>query len=172
MNPPAAPSLSHYLAPLYRFAFLVTGDGGAAARVFDLTIEQAASRFSEFRCPRRAARWLFAEARNHCRRQTVAKNGSKPAAPSPPAALDAGEDSDDGDENGTGQIAAAFAPLPEPERCALALFYLFLFPSVELAEVLGVRQTELAAMLTRGRTLLRGHPAMAGLLNGADLTSC
>ena len=172
---PASSSSAHYFVPLYRFAFLMTGNAEAAAEIFDHTVERAASHFADIRCPRRAARWLFAQARANCRKHLARRgkshvsqgrngdgsNGASGAVSheSRPAAAE----EDRAAEFSAAQVAAAFAPLPEPERCALALFYLFLFPSAELADVLGIRPGDLPALLNRGRALLRGHPAMAGL---------
>ncbi len=188
---PASSSSAHYFAPLYRFAFLMTGSAEAATQIFDHTVERAASHFTEIRCPRRAARWLFAEARTNCRRHLddrrrrravatvdTAAPADKPDAGASADPVDSPRDAAPSDDERAGefaaaQLAAAFAPLPEPERCALALFYLMLFPTAELADVLGVRPRDLPALLNRGRALLRGHPAMAGLaVSETDLLRC
>lgn len=163
----------------------MTGSTEAAAQIFDHTVERAASHFTDIRCPRRAARWLFAEARANCRRHLEDRRRSKRAtAPAAaPAAGGTGEPAETREaaqteeeraaEFAAAQLAAAFAPLPEPERCALALFYLMLFPAAELAEVLGIRPRELPPLLSRGRALLRGQPAMAGLaVSENDLLRC
>ena len=50
-----------------------------------------------------------------------------------------------------------FADLPEDERGALILFYLFLFDPAELAELLEIKPAELGPLLLRGRTLLQRH---------------
>jgi RNA polymerase sigma factor (sigma-70 family) len=169
--------------PLYRFAFLMTGSAEAATAVFDQTVERAASHFSDIRCPRRAARWLFAQARANCRRYMKGRSRAKASArgagkngAQAPESSDRSSvlpDDERAAEISAAQVAAAFAPLPEPERCALALFYLLLFPASELADVLGIRPSELPALLNRGRALLRGHPAMAGLTTTeTDLARC
>lgn len=177
---PASSSSAHYFVPLYRFAFLMTGSVEAAAEIFDHTVEHAAGHFTEIRCPRRAARWLFAQARENCRKHM--RNSRKPAAaqathgsPSNTNGSNGAHAADEGSHESrqadleraaeftATQLAAAFAPLPEPERCALALFYQSLFSTAGLADVLGISVGELAALLNRGRALLRGHPAMTGL---------
>ncbi len=176
---PASSSSAHYFVPLYRFAFLMTGSAEAAAEIFDHTVESAASHFTEIRCPRRAARWLFAQARANCRKHL--RRGRKPAAvpgAHPQSDHNGNNGAHAGDDDSPDsrqhnleraaeftatQLAAAFAPLPEPERCALALFYLSLFSTAGLADVLGISLRDLPALLNRGRALLRGHPAMTGL---------
>ncbi len=55
------------------------------------------------------------------------------------------------------QLALLFADLPEDERSALILFYLFLFDPAELAELLEIKPAELGPLLLRGRTLLQRH---------------
>jgi DNA-directed RNA polymerase specialized sigma24 family protein len=57
-------------------------------------------------------------------------------------------------------VAQRFRQLPEPERSALALFYLDLFPPPEIAQLLRVDLEELGEILSRGRSELRR------LLNG------
>ena len=59
-------------------------------------------------------------------------------------------------------VAQRFSTLPEPERSALALFYLELFEPAEIARLLKLPLEELAAALGRGRTLL--SEAMQGTL--------
>ena len=55
------------------------------------------------------------------------------------------------------QLALLFAGLPEDERGALILFYLFLFDPAELADLLGIKPAALGPLLLRGRTLLQRH---------------
>jgi DNA-directed RNA polymerase specialized sigma24 family protein len=51
-------------------------------------------------------------------------------------------------------VAQRFSTLPEPERSALALFYLDLFTAEEIAKLLKMELNELGELLARGRTLL------------------
>ena len=62
--------------------------------------------------------------------------------------LDAASDSSE-------QLALLFGGLPEAERGAAILFYLFLFTPAELAEVLEIKPDDLGTLLTRGRALLQ-----------------
>ena len=52
-------------------------------------------------------------------------------------------------------LAQRFHLLPEPERSALAFFYLDLFDTEGIAELLGVTVEELAALLARARPMLK-----------------
>ena len=140
---------AEHLPALYRFALLMTGGVPAAAEVLRLTVEQAErGDLSEVRDPRRVRRWLFARARVLCGRPLA-----MPDALADPAA------DPEGSDDPARQLVALFAPLPEAERSALTLFYLYLFNPAELAEVLDVKPAELAALLSRGRTQLQRERA-------------
>lgn len=52
-------------------------------------------------------------------------------------------------------LAQRFHHLPEPERSALAFFYLDLFNTEEIADLLGVTLEELATLLSRARPMLK-----------------
>ena len=60
-------------------------------------------------------------------------------------------------------VAQRFARLPEPERSALALFYLESFANEDIAKLLKLHPDDLADTLGRARTqlqgLLRGSPS-------------
>ena len=141
-----------YLPALYRFAFLMTGSVPAAAETLRLTVEQAErGDLSDVRDPRRVKRWLFARARSLCGRplampEALVDLGSSEGGDSP---------SVEGSDDPTRQLAGLFAPLPEAERSALILFYLYLFTPAQLAEVLEVKPAGLAALLSRARTQLQ-----------------
>ena len=136
---PEPGSLSPFLPDVYRFAFLVTGEAAAAAAVLRRTVERAArAGIGDLRDARRVKRWLFTEARHQCAGPVSAPDPEEP-----------GE---------AARLAARFAAVPEPERGALVLFYLYLFDPADLAEVLEIPPAELAGLLNRGRALL-GHTA-------------
>lgn len=118
-------------------------------------LERAAARFVQIRCSRQAASWLFAEARLLCRRQAP---GAARRSFVPETEVELTEET-----TAPRQLAAAFGTLPEPERAALALFYLRVFSRPELIGVLGVRPEELGLLLLRARALLRSDPAVAAL---------
>ena len=139
---PETGSLSPYLPDVYRFAFLMTGEAAAAATVLRRTVEHAArGGVGEMHDARRVKRWLFTEARHQC--------GSSPAAPASGASVPP-----EPEAGASAPLAARFARVPEAERGALILFYLYLFDPVELAEVLEIPAAELAPLLNRGRAWL------------------
>ncbi len=56
----------------------------------------------------------------------------------------------------TGEVLARhFHGLPEPERSALALFYLDSFTPEQIAQLLGMNLDKLAGTLAQARTLLK-----------------
>ena len=142
---PESGSLSPYLPDVYRFAFLMTGEAAAAAAVLRRTVERAVrGGASELHDARRVKRWLFTEARHQCASPAMPAAGeSVPPEPDPASPA---------------QLAARFASVPEAERGALILFYLYLFDPAELAEVLEIPSAELAPLLNRGREWLGQTP--------------
>ena len=89
------------------------------------------------------------EARQQCAQELPAappvqeEVHERPEAPATDVAADSPE-----------RLATQFARLPEAERSALILFYLYLFDPLELAEVLEIPLAKLGPLLTRGRELL------------------
>lgn len=180
--PEPPPIHSQFLPDVYRYAFLMTGSTATASEVLRSTIESASRGLSDDdRKPRRAKRWIFAKAREFCRRPqllrpvapafpiaasspetagtplpTSTPDGISPSAaveaallPTVPAADDAA--------NAPNRLAALFALLPEQERSALILFYLYLFDPAELAEVLEIKASALGPLLKEARDLLQQH---------------
>ena len=140
-----------HLPALYRFALLMTGSVPAAAEVLRLTVEQAErGDLSDVRDPRRVKRWLFARARSLCGRTLAMPEAL--VGPGGSEEISAVADLADGSARA---LTALFAALPEAERSAAVLFYLYLFTPAELAEVLEVKAAELASLLARGRTELQ-----------------
>jgi DNA-directed RNA polymerase specialized sigma24 family protein len=156
---------------LYRFAFLMTGSAEVAAEVLRISVERSARTLRQIRDAGRAKRWLFSQARQDC---SAAKPGNeescpfaaedgtpRPEAPVPAVCNDQPR-----------QLALVFAVLPEPERCALALFYLYLLSAAELAEIMDLKPRDLGALLNRGRALLQRNRILANdlLANPAALS--
>ncbi len=139
---------------IYRFAFLMTGCTAKASQVLQARVERASRGMRDIRDAQRAKRWLFAQARADC--GTV--RGLVPRAPGAPdthvAAAEESLDYPTQETSPAAEIAGAFAGLPEQERCALALFYLYLFSPRELAEVLEIKPRALPELLIRGRAML------------------
>jgi DNA-directed RNA polymerase specialized sigma24 family protein len=139
---------------VYRFAFLMTGSAELAAEVLRLGAERAARSLRRVHDAGRAKRWVFAQARMDCAAATLGKGGNclfpcEPATPRPEAPVPAVFNDQ------PRQLALVFAVLPEPERCALSLFYLYLLTPAELGEVMELKPRDLGTLLNRGRALLQ-----------------
>lgn len=153
-----------HLPAVYRFAFLMTGNAAAAAEVLQHTVEEAELEgLGDLRNPQQVRRWIFTHARAFCRRpHTVA--GPAPASASTTAAddeapflaaSDASVPTVDAASDSSQQLALLFGALPEVERGAAILFYLYIFTPAELAEVLEIKPDDLGTLLTRSRALLQ-----------------
>lgn len=139
---------------IYRFALLMTGSVEVAAQVLQAGVERSARSLRQIRDGSRAKRWLFSQARLDC---SAARLGSgepcdlssdpMPAPPEEPMPAVYNDQSR--------QVALVFAVLPEAERCALALFYLYLFTPTELGEIMDLKPRDLGPLLSRGRAMLQ-----------------
>jgi DNA-directed RNA polymerase specialized sigma24 family protein len=146
------------LPDLYRFAFLMTGSAEIAAEVLQMAVERSARTLRQVRDAGRAKRWLFSQARLDCAGASGHANGhcvftGDAARPCPEAPVPAIFNDQ------PRQLALVFAVLPEPERCALALFYLYVL-------------TPRGALLSRGRALLQRNRTLNSdlLANTAPLS--
>lgn len=152
---------AEYLPAVYRFALLMTGSPAAAAEVVRHTVEEAEREgLGDLRNPWQVRRWIFTHARASCRRPLTVALPVPSAAPdeddasfssSPAASVPTADDACDASQ----QLALLFASLPETERSAAILFYLYLFTPSELAEILEIKPDDLGTLLTRSRSLLQ-----------------
>ncbi len=148
---------------VYRFAFLMTGTPLAAAEVLQHTVEEAErEELGGEHDAWQVRRWLFTQAYEAaCRRpRAVAASALTPVpgpGEDPPFSATSGASVPTADAAGDSslQLALLFGGLPEAERAALILFYLYLFTPKELAEIMEVRPDDLGTLLTRGRALLQ-----------------
>ncbi len=169
--PDPSPVYSQFLPDVYRYAFLVTGSAATATEVLRSTVESASRGLAaDARKPGRSKCWLFATAREYCAHPQVLRSpdAEAPSQTADPAEGTAGDLSEeaaplptvpgmDDAANAPYRLAAFFAVLPERERSALILFYLFLFDPPELAEVLGIKPAELGPLLHGARSMLQQH---------------
>lgn len=126
------------LTRLYRFALLLTGDGGAAQQVLYDACAECAGRLAGYRNEEGRLACLVGTLRQ--RAKTV-----QPSAATP---------------EGRG-ITRAFATLPEEERAALAGIYTGLLPARTLADALKMSLEELGRALKSARErLARGDMAL------------
>lgn len=137
----------------------MTGSPTAAAEVLRHTVEEAErEELGHLRSSWQVRRWLFSHAHDACHRPQASAalvpvpGGEEPfSAPASAASVPTA----DATADASLQLALLFGSLPETERGALILFYLFLFTPAELAEVLEVKPDDLGTLLTRGRALLQ-----------------
>jgi len=143
---------SSTLAEFYRFALLLTGNAKSAEQVMAETLTEVESQLSQFRNETSRQAWLARHIRERC------LENNKSAPPSAPRLVR--------DEPEAGArpevlkieaflLAQRFHTLPEPERSALALFYLDLFTAEEVAELLNMDMHTLSDTLGAARDLLQ-----------------
>jgi DNA-directed RNA polymerase specialized sigma24 family protein len=136
------------LPQLYRFCFLMTGDVSKAQEAFQDTVREAALRSARDEPPPDRL-WFFRDARWRC--IAVSEQGLQaepgmleeveisPAAPMQIEQLD------------PDQLAVWISAAPEPQRSALALFYLDEFSLHEMLALLEMKAGELSELISSGR---------------------
>jgi RNA polymerase sigma-70 factor, ECF subfamily len=136
------------LPQLYRFCFLMTGDTAKAQEVFQDTLREAAFHSANGEPPPNRY-WFFRQARWRC--LDITAQGVQPEvleshladvseqAPEQIAQLD------------PEQLAIWISAAPDPQRSALALFYLDEFSYREIMSVLELKLGELAHAIAFGR---------------------
>jgi DNA-directed RNA polymerase specialized sigma24 family protein len=136
------------LLQLYRFCFLMLADAAKAQEIFRATLREAAQQTADGEAPRDRL-WLFQNARWGCleageqalqaedvdlEEEELAKN-----APSQVEKLE------------PQQLATWISGAPDPQRTALALFYLDEFNHTDLLSVTELKSPELSKLLCDGR---------------------
>src|SRR5687768_13769810 len=140
------------LAEFYRFALLLTGNARSAEQVMAETLLEAETQLEQFRNETARQAWLATRIRERC----LKNNASAP----PAAPRLVRDDSETGDQPPVLQVEAfllaqRFHALPEPERSALALFYLEFFTIEEIARLLKMEVEALSETLGAARQLLQ-----------------
>ncbi|MBA2241335.1 MAG: sigma-70 family RNA polymerase sigma factor [Chthoniobacterales bacterium] len=136
------------LPQLYRFCYLMTGDAMKAQEAFQATLREAALRSAQ-REPPKDRLWFFRDARSRC--LVVGEEGLQPEAIK--------LEESDVSPHAPGQVAQLnpeqlaiwVSAAPEPQRSALAAYYLDEFTPHELLTLLDLSPSELAKALARGR---------------------
>jgi DNA-directed RNA polymerase specialized sigma24 family protein len=126
----------------------MTGDTGKAQEAFQSTVREAARRAAEGEPPRDRF-WFFREARWRC--LAVGDQGLQAEhveMEEVELSADAAEQLMQLDAN---QLAIWIAGAPEPQRTALALYYLDEFDHRELLKLLDIKVTELSTLLAQAR---------------------
>ncbi|HEY1769722.1 MAG TPA: hypothetical protein VGG02_05655 [Chthoniobacterales bacterium] len=140
--------LARSLPQLYRFCFLMTGDGERALAAFQNTLREAALLASREQLPDDRL-WAFHEARHQC--LTIQESDVQPEtavlaeeAIAADAALRVAHLEPQ-------QFAIWISAAPEPQRSALAFFYLNEFSHREMQNLLDLKMSELASLISHGR---------------------
>ncbi len=139
-------NFSESLPQLYRFCRLLTGDPVKALEAFKNTVREAALLASRRQLPADRL-WPFHEARHQCRDSpsevaVAADSVDEPISKEVTAQVR---------QLGTDQLAAWISSSPEPQRSALALYYLNEFSHREMQSLLDLKMSELAALISQGR---------------------
>jgi DNA-directed RNA polymerase specialized sigma24 family protein len=155
-----APFPSATLAEFYRFALLLTGNARSAERVMAETLTEVAAQLEQFRNETSRRAWLATRIRERCLKNNA---DAPPAAPRLVR-----DDTETGEPLAVLKIEAyllaqRFHLLPEPERSALALFYLEFFNIDEIAQLLKMDVEALSDTLAAARQLLQ--QSLRGLRN-------
>jgi DNA-directed RNA polymerase specialized sigma24 family protein len=136
------------LPQLYRFCFLMTGDGTKAQEAFQSTLREGALRAAHGEAPPDRI-WFFRDARWRC--IDLAEEGVQPET--------GAHDEEEISPNAAAQIqqllpeqlAAWISAAPDPQRSALAAFYLDEFTPRELQLLLDLKPRELSELISSGR---------------------
>jgi DNA-directed RNA polymerase specialized sigma24 family protein len=136
------------LPQLYRFCFLMTGDASKAQEAFQDTVREATLRSARDEPPPDRL-WFFRDARWRCiamsEQGLQAEAGMlEEAEISPVAPMQV-------EQLGPDQLAVWISAAPEPQRSALALFYLDEFSLREMLALLGMKAGELSELISSGR---------------------
>jgi DNA-directed RNA polymerase specialized sigma24 family protein len=141
--------LARSLPQLYRFCFLMTGDTSRAIEAFQNTLREAALLAARGQLPPDRL-WAFHEARHRCLENSKDDVQAEPTTMAEePIAPDASARAAQLDSE---QLAAWISAAPEPQRSALAFFYLNEFSHREMQNLLDVKMNELASLISHGRS--------------------
>ena len=146
------PDQKQNLPQLYRFCFLMLGDSSKAQEVFHTTLREAALRAAQGELPKEPF-WLFRDARWRC------LEASKTELQPEPLELEehevAPEAASQIEQLSPTQLAVWISDAPDPQRTALALFYLDEFDCREILELAELKLSELSRRLAQGRRQLQ-----------------
>jgi DNA-directed RNA polymerase specialized sigma24 family protein len=136
------------LPQLYRFCFLMTGDSAKAQEAFQSTLRAAAARTAQGEPPPDRL-WFFRDAR--WQSLIASESGLQPE----PGTIEEADLSPQGPEQvrqlTPEQLAIWISGAPEPQRGALAAYYLDEFTLSEMQTLLELKPNELADLITSGR---------------------
>jgi DNA-directed RNA polymerase specialized sigma24 family protein len=151
-GPSGVPERKQNLPQLYRFCFLMLGDSRKAQEVFHATLREAAMRAARGELPSEPF-WMFRDARWRCLEAT--KSDLQPEVleiDEHDIASAAGPQIERLDPV---QLAIWISAAPDPQRSALALFYLDEFDYREILDLAELKLSELSRLLAKGRRQLQ-----------------
>ncbi len=148
MEKQQAQEISRILPQLYRFCFLMTGEAARALEAFQKTLREAALLASRGQLPADRL-WAFHEARHQC--LAISKSDLQPESTQIPEEAVAPDAVRRVAQLVPEQLAAWISTAPEPQRSALAFFYLNEFNHREMQNLLDIKMNELASLISRGR---------------------
>ncbi len=126
----------------------MTGDERKAQAAFQDTIREAASHSAEGEPPRDRL-WFFREARWRC--LAAGEHGLQPEEFEMEETVVASEAPSQLQQLEPHQLAIWIAGAPDPQRSALALYYLDEFSHREMSSLLEVSVAELGGLISKGR---------------------
>jgi DNA-directed RNA polymerase specialized sigma24 family protein len=143
------PDTKQNLPQLYRFCFLMTGDARKAQEVFHASLREAAQLAANGEAPRRDPFWLFRDARWRC--LELSEQGLQAEDVDLEEHETASWAASQIEQLDSDQLAIWISGAPDPQRTALALFYLDEFSYRDLLTVTELKPEELAKLLSDGR---------------------
>jgi DNA-directed RNA polymerase specialized sigma24 family protein len=144
----SVPEQKQNLLQLYRFCFLMLADARKAAEVFHATLRDAAQQAAKDEPPGDRL-WFFRDARWRC--LEASERGLQAEAVGLEAEEISASASSQIEKLEPEQLAIWISAAPEPQRTALALFYLDEFNLQELLSISELKRSELAKLLSEGR---------------------
>lgn len=136
------------LLQLYRFCYLMVADAAKAQEIFYATLREAAQQAADGEAPRDRL-WFFRNARWRC------LEASEKGLQAEDIDLEEGDLAESGpsliEKLEPQQFAIWISGAPEPQRSALALFYLDEVSYRDLLSITELKPPELAKLLARGR---------------------
>jgi DNA-directed RNA polymerase specialized sigma24 family protein len=140
------------LPQLYRFCFLMLGDSRKAQEIFHTTLREAALRAAHGELPNEPF-WLFRDARSRC------LEASETDLQPEPLEIDehdiASGAASQIEQLEPAQLAVWISSAPDPQRTALAFFYLDEFDYREILDLAELKLSELSRFLAQARRQLQ-----------------
>jgi DNA-directed RNA polymerase specialized sigma24 family protein len=140
------------LPQLYRFCFLMLGDSRKAQEVFNATLREAAARAAQGELPKEPF-WFFREARWRC--LEASKTDLQPEALEMDEHDITSQAASQIKQLEPAQLAIWISAAADPQRTALALFYLDEFDYQEILDIAELKLSTLSRCLSQGRRELQ-----------------